>query len=462
MVELRGFRTETHYAVTKDGYHINVVRIVNPKNDPETGVFKRPCVFNHGLLESGTIWLINANGVRPMAPPRQCALFPDNTTETQDGDETLYMNGPFMLANHGYDVWVMSMRGTEYSMRHDNLSPMDPQFWNYSLDDFALIDVPTVIDYVRRRTGASKVGYVGHSQATFAILGLLSARPKYSKVIEPVIAVAPVSYFDNVSSIARILMVGAHRVVRANKHGPFPTNARGIRKRLGKFCRLKPRELICQLMSILIAGPGKKMLKGFFSHLPFHTSLKVLKHFGQLIEQRRNLMYDYGPKMNLELYGQIHSPNYPLERIDSDSLCFFSATTDTLSHPVDVERLRERLTVKLYKDITIGGRFNHMDLIVDEDATELVFKPMLEIFESFELEAGGCSLNKTDSSNNPTKKESSNELGRKEIAKVDDINAKTSPSDIGLNEKPVAGSQGKQSGEEVKDDDELLLGKEEV
>ena len=126
IIKLRGFKSETHYAHTKDGYYVHLVRIVNSNFRNET--LKRPVVFNHGLLESSTIWLINSRGVKPCAYAKVCEpIEMDHNRE----NSTRLLNGPMMLSNSGYDVWLMSMRGTDWSQRHDRLTPKDDAFWDY-------------------------------------------------------------------------------------------------------------------------------------------------------------------------------------------------------------------------------------------------------------------------------------------------------------------------------------------
>lgn len=395
IINLRGFDTEIHFAKTRDGYYINVVRIINPKNTEADGILKRPVVFNHGLLESATIWLASSRDVRPESPSRQCfRLGPENNfnSSTKDFADPRYVNAAFMLANHGYDVWLMSMRGTDWSLRHNKLSPKDPAFWDYSLDDFALTDVPTVIDYVQKRTGALKVGYVGHSQATFSIFGLLSIRPRYAEIVEPVVAVAPVSYFDHITSIARAVFAAVQKLTSDDKNGPFPADARSSRKLASRACRSKSVGVLCELIEILASGHGDHLPSGIYSHFPFFTSLKVMRHFAQLINLKRNAMYDYGSAENLRLYGSRQSPSYPTEMIRSRALCLISTKSDALSPPKDVSRFKRRLSVPLYRDIFIDEDFNHLDLLVHPRAADLVNKPILDIFESFESKLGTCHL----------------------------------------------------------------------
>lgn len=390
LLELRGFLAKEYSVRTGDGHSIQVVRIIHPFN--EFSGLKRPVVFNHGLFESATIWLINSRNVGPVAGINQCNKNPFNESSPF---ESQFLSGPMMLANHGYDVWLMSMRGTDYSQGHDYLSPNDPEFWNYCLDDFGLEEVPSVVNFVRKETGARKVAYVGHSQATFSIFALLSTHPEYADVIEPVFAVAPVAYMHHTTSLARQLFLGTLLATKNTQHGPFPSDAKTIRSLAYKTCdnrrRSGSKRILCELIQELISGKGEKWLAGYYAHLPYYTSLKVLRHFGQLIKFKRFGMYDYGPDENIKVYGSSESPSYPIEAIKSKSLVLISTRSDALSPPADVDLFKTRLSVPIYRDIYINENFNHFDLITDKQAGPLVFGPILEILEDHEHRSGVCS-----------------------------------------------------------------------
>jgi pimeloyl-ACP methyl ester carboxylesterase len=80
------------------------------------------------------------------------------------------------------------------SRNHTTLNPAtDKKYWDFSLDEFIAYDVPAVIDHVQTTTNSSKVGYIGHSQGTAIMFGLLSTQFKYNDIIEPFIALAPVT-----------------------------------------------------------------------------------------------------------------------------------------------------------------------------------------------------------------------------------------------------------------------------
>lgn len=70
-----------------------------------------------------------------------------------------------LLAQTGFDVWLGNTRGTPYSRRTVNgLSPDQASYWAFSINALALVDLPAQVDYVLQATGASKIGFLGHSQ----------------------------------------------------------------------------------------------------------------------------------------------------------------------------------------------------------------------------------------------------------------------------------------------------------
>ena len=386
LIKLRGFEAELHYATTPDGYKLHLVRVVHPLIRAARLPLKRPIIFNHGFLECSTIWLVNAQNVRPtLERANYCSEL--NIDEAWLNARNDSINGPFLLANQGYDVWLMSMRGTDYSQGHTSLSPKEAKFWDFSLDDFALGDVPTVIEFVLDRTGAPKVAYAGHSQATFAIFGLLATRPKFNQLVEPIFAVAPVAYMHHITSVARPLFVSSLAV--KPKHGPFPKESSKWRKGIGKVCMGKlGAKFACQLIDGLIGGRGLGAKPGQFSHLPFSSSLKVVRHFGQLVTKRQMTRHDHGKEENLRRYGSEKAPLYEIGKITSPSLCLFATKTDSLSDPADVRLFKRQLKVPLMRDVFIEEKLNHFDMLRHSRARHWVFGPMLELLEQVERVGG--------------------------------------------------------------------------
>lgn len=50
----------------------------------------------------------------------------------------------FMLHDAGYDVWLGNVRGSTWGLQHSRLSPSDNAFWEFTYDDMASKDIPTM------------------------------------------------------------------------------------------------------------------------------------------------------------------------------------------------------------------------------------------------------------------------------------------------------------------------------
>ena len=135
-------------------------------------------VLHHGLFCDSTNWLTNSR------------------------NESL----AYILADHGFDVWMPNSRGTKYrnkldwsnqevflnpkvdlsinlkkSKSHVRLEPSSPEFWNWSFEEMAEFDLPAVLNYIKHQT-RKKIHYVGHSQG--GMIGIVALQnPKVSHLI---------------------------------------------------------------------------------------------------------------------------------------------------------------------------------------------------------------------------------------------------------------------------------------
>lgn len=102
----------------------NLDKFVQTETPKPLGYKGKPVVLlYHGFLMSSEVWVSNT-------------------------DE--YSNLPFVLAQRGYDVWLGNARGNKYSQYHLHLNLDDQQFWNFSMNEFVMRDLPDTIDVNHR------------------------------------------------------------------------------------------------------------------------------------------------------------------------------------------------------------------------------------------------------------------------------------------------------------------------
>ena len=105
---------------------------------------------------------------------------------------------PRFLAQRGYDVWTVDLRGYGQSRLREryggftgfDLDPHDPTRW--TVDDYVRYDVPAILETVCGRTGAEGVTWVGHSMGGMVMYGFLTTAEDTSRVKGLVAVGAPV------------------------------------------------------------------------------------------------------------------------------------------------------------------------------------------------------------------------------------------------------------------------------
>ncbi|XP_042147527.1 lipase member M-like [Ixodes scapularis] len=154
LISSKGYPVEEYEAATSDGYVIRIQRIPRGKNERQDAPLsnKTTILLQHGVLGASSDFVIN---------------FPNQSLG-------------FILADAGYDVWLGNSRGNTYSS-HVNLTRKERKFWDFSIDETASDDLPSMIDTVLRETGKEKLQYVGWSQGALQMLALLSEKPEYNK-----------------------------------------------------------------------------------------------------------------------------------------------------------------------------------------------------------------------------------------------------------------------------------------
>ncbi|XP_075983859.1 lipase 3-like [Anticarsia gemmatalis] len=288
-----GYTAEQHYVTTEDGYILGVFRIPLNKNCTEN---KGPIMFMHGLYLSSDDCIVPGPG------QAHCYIYADGC----------------------YDVWVPNVRGNVYSRNHTKYNPdKNSEFWDFSVDELAIYDLPAVIDYVLNTTNSTQLSYVAHSQGVAMLVVLCAKKPEYNDKIKVGIGLSATAWLTH----ARFIVVQAQSLL-----DPLLTLTGGLLN-----TEILPRnglvtvsaELLCGTTDLsyplcsnfifAVLGYNKyqfttEVLPVVVGHIPSGTSLKNFNRWGQM-KNNGFSEYDHGIFQNLFVYGQFSPPLYDLSKV---------------------------------------------------------------------------------------------------------------------------------------------------
>ncbi|XP_025016870.1 gastric triacylglycerol lipase isoform X4 [Tetranychus urticae] len=385
LIESRGFNYEKHYIETKDGYILGVYRLINPFVDQSSRSKLKPIVLQHGFLGVGSDFLINAPGGNAVP----CNNSTDNYSLSKL-NSTENNNLGFLLGNLCYDVWISNSRGNGYSRNHTTLNPdIDGEFWKFSIDELIAYDTPAVIDYILNQTGFSSLGWIGHSQGSMVMFGLLSERPEYSVKVKPFIALAPVFYVQHMKSFVRFAakIPGILKLGRW-VGGSFSASnlTYNIMKKVGCF---SGRVELCDHTLFPFVGydmgnTNTSRIEVYATKFGTTSSLWNLVHFGQNIKSGNFHKFDFGEAENERRYGQPIPPIYQLSKINSTSIAILHSKGDDLSDQEDVTQLIKDMQVPLLRNYLVPlPSWNHYDFLVAENCFQYINSVAIEILSTF-------------------------------------------------------------------------------
>lgn len=358
LLQKNHYAVEEHTVKTDDGYILTLFRI--PPKSAESGDVqtKRPVVFlMHGLLGSSDDWLL-------MGPGRSLA---------------------YLLADLDYDVWMGNARGNKYSRRHVSKHPGQPDFWQFSNDEIALHDLPTMIDYTLSVSKQEKMYYVGYSEGTTTLFALASTRPEYNEKIIMMYALSPLVFMSNTRSPV-IKMIAPNspfyeRLHATLGHGEFKPQPELTRTIGGDMLEKKSGCMhVASNVEFVMAGmvdnSDAQMVPMIASHLPAGASTRQIKQYGQAVASREFRRYDYGPAINQKVYGSEVPPKYELSEVQVPVTLYYSAA-DWLAHPTDVEQLVTKLpqVKEAYK--LPQANWSHLDFMFSKDAPQTVYQRLI-------------------------------------------------------------------------------------
>ncbi|KAL4143873.1 hypothetical protein QTP88_006128 [Uroleucon formosanum] len=218
IIKKNGYAAEIHHAITEDGYILELHRIPSSKSGQKP-TRNHPVFFHHAFLSNSAGWVLSG------------------------ANTSLSMQ----LADAGYDVWLANSRGNTYSRKHVTLNYKQKSYWNFSLHEIGMYDLPAAIDYILMTTNASQLHYIGYSMGTTVFFIMASARPEYQSKIRSQISLAPVAYFTHIRSPIRYMapyarMMNANCLPKNNKRNGYAADEDEKDFRVNHLCRKNDAE----------------------------------------------------------------------------------------------------------------------------------------------------------------------------------------------------------------------------
>lgn len=349
MCNIYGYQAEEHIVKTTDGYLLGIHRIGGPKNSNwrhSESPSPKPVVYlHHGLLMNSEIWVANVD-------PNRCL--------------------PFVLADMGYDVWLGNNRGNKYSKKHVTHNPNSIAFWNFSIDDFALYDIPDTINYILYIVSQKDLVYIGFSQGSAQAFATLSINPELNKKVRLFIALAPAMAPPGLqNTIVDSLMRASPSLIY------LFFGRKAIMKSATFWQSIMYPPLFVHTIDTSISSLFKWESKNIpyaqklaaYPHLYSYTSVKSVVHWFQIIRSGRFHMYDddvEGPFSSKNKYFY-RVASFPTQNITSPILLLYGKS-DSL---VDIKVMLDELPVGTE---SIGfDSYEHLDMIWGERVDKLIF-----------------------------------------------------------------------------------------
>lgn len=346
MCQIHGYDVENRIVRTTDDYLLTLQRIVKPGEPRRTN--GKVIYFHHGLLMSSEIWV----------------------TMVQT-----HQNLPFLLYDLGYDVWLGNNRGNKYSQKHLTYPITSEQFWNFSIDEFALFDIPNSIEYILNETGAKNLTYIGFSQGTAQAFAAVSINPSLNKKVEQIIAISPATTPHGLySRFLDILLKSSPNIVY------LLFSRRTLMPSVFFWQQIMYPPFFDTMIDIsnyiLFNWKAENITKlqklCSYAHLYSTTSVKTVVHWFQIIGSKKFQMYH----ANISSIGGSSSITYPLKSIQIPIHLIYG-TTDSL---VDIDVMRDQLPRENTTAQPVE-KHEHLDNIWGNDVKSEVFSHVLSYLD---------------------------------------------------------------------------------
>ncbi|KAB0791274.1 hypothetical protein PPYR_03074 [Photinus pyralis] len=349
-----GFLCESHQVTTEDGYILTLHRISGGKKMKTKPNGGGVLLLFPGLLASSETWLFRG------------------------ADKDL----PYVFADNGFDVWICNPRGNFFSRKHRSLDPdTDAHFWNYSIHEHGVFDLPASVDYALKVTKQNSLFFIGHSIGASAFFIMCSLKPEYNKKVRLATTLAAAAYVTRpVTPLTQILLSLVPLLSRAvTENGIYELFPRGgILSVVGQvLCRKGAiTRSLCVSMVFAVVGRNNEqfnytLFPEALNYYPSGSSFNVMTHLYDIFAARR-----FGP-----ISGDT-SEEYDMKMVTAPVALYY-ADGDALISKEDNELLAKRLpnVVGLFK--VPYHNFNHIDFMWSIDSKILLYDRLVNLMKQY-------------------------------------------------------------------------------
>ncbi|KAI4500662.1 hypothetical protein M0802_004254 [Mischocyttarus mexicanus] len=329
---------------------------ISPKNTPQSNITKKikPIVLlQHGALGSSNIWIM-------FGSERSLA---------------------YSLADAGYDVWLGNARGNIYGQDHMNLTRMDKEFWEFSIEEIALYDFPAIIDYILNYTKSERLYMIGHSMGCTASYILLSMKPDYNEKLHLLVSLAPIAYWKKSFTPPLIQFISENNfIIRMFLETiigiTIEPNAFWMKLFLLTCSNESFAKYFCIFVTSQVFGLDYSHINItdimiLYNHYPSGGPNRIFLHYAQNIIAENFKQYDYRYENNFKQYKQDEPQEYDLTKITTPVALIY-ANNDTFIHKECLIELYNRLpNVPIFEAVQCKY-FSHIDFVLAKNLKTVV------------------------------------------------------------------------------------------
>lgn len=291
----------------------------------------------------------------------------------------------------GYDVWMMNVRGNEYSKGHKSLDTCSScrNYWSFGLDEPARFDYPASIDYILEATSQKDLFYVGYSMGSAHYAILLSELPEYNRKIRAGFLMGPAIFLGNSAAVLKLGKPLFQYVLNLLDYfNIFELATKSIASLSHYACtKDETHASYCHKIWNYVGTTDSQDLDLKtsliqLSNIPSGSSLKTYKHFLQLLDGSFT-KYSYDARTNLKLYGTPTAPQYNLDNVRVPTKIYVGQS-DPLTSLKDAQKLSAALPKSLGVHVVERQAWNHIDFGFSAEAHELVFNHLISDMNRFQ------------------------------------------------------------------------------